>query len=601
MSDKPKLSPKLARPAASDSAESPKDDPPQKLSKVEKYKADSHYLRDPIAEELGDGNPFFSEPSIQLLKHHGSYQQDDRDRRAEAKATGQPEGKFHSFMVRTAIPGGRMSSAQLLAELDICDEIGNTTLRITTRQGLQLHGILKSNLREAIQRIDDVQLTTLAACGDVKRNVMCTPCPYNGDPVHQQLQTLADEIAAAFTPQTPAYHEIWLTNGETGEKRMVRGSKNGSPGAGNDPVEPIYGQTYLPRKFKFAIGLPGDNSVDVYANDIGLLAVCEAWNVVGYNVLVGGSFGVTPSAKKTFPAIALPMCYVSADEVVAVCTAILKVQRDFGNRSDRKVARMKYLIRNWGLPRFKQKVEEYFGHELPPPRPAPVFDFNDGMGWRDQGDGRWFYGLNIENGRIHDTPTMQLKSALREVLTTMAPPLRLTPHQSILFCDIEPNDKDKLLEVFRRHNVPLSEDYSNVRRWAMACPALPTCGLAITESERILPSLVDQLEAELKKLGLEDEVFTMRMTGCPNGCARPYNSDIGLVGKTVGKYTIFLGGRRLGDRLNFIYKDLVPEAEVISTLADVFRYFKEARQQGETFGDFCFRAGKDDLLAKCGG
>jgi sulfite reductase (ferredoxin) len=314
---------------------------------------------------------------------------------------------------------------------------------------------------------------------------------------------------------------------------------------------------------------------------------------------VGGSFGVTPSAKKTFPAVAIPLCYVSAEEVVDLVTAIVKVQRDFGNRADRKVARMKYLIHDWGISRFKDKVEEYYGEALETIKPVGVHGFNDGMGWHEQGDGLSFYGLNIENGRIKDADSMRLKTALREICTTLRPPLRLTPHQSIIFCDIAPGDRCLLEEILRRHGVPLSDEYSAVRRWSMACPALPTCGLAVAESERVLPSLMDELEAELKQLGLEDEVFTTRMTGCPNGCARPYNSDIGLVGKTKDKYTIFLGGRLLGDRLNFIYKDLVPTDKVVPTLAAVFRLFKDGRHDGETFGDFCHRVGKDELLMHC--
>jgi sulfite reductase (ferredoxin) len=578
---------------------------PDKLSPVEVAKAASNYLRGTIAEELRDSNEFVSKASTQLLKHHGTYQQDDRERRAEARVDGPPKAKFYSFMVRTAIPGGRLTSDQLLAELDLCDEVGNTTLRITTRQGLQLHGVLKSNLKRTIRRINEVQLSTLAACGDVKRNVMCTPCPYNGDPVHEQMYQLAGELVRQLNPRTRAYHQIWLTNGETGESVDV--GEVGIPPAdpagphtpGDDPIEPIYGKTYLPRKFKIAVGLPGDNSVDVYANDIGLLAICENWNVVGYNVLVGGSFGVTPSAKKTFPMVSLPMCYVDAARAVDLCIAIVKVQRDFGNRADRKVARMKYLISNWGLDRFRAKVEEYFGDALEPLRPVGVHGFNDGMGWHEQGDGRWFYGLNIENGRIKDDGPMRLKSALREICEKFRPPLRLTPHQSIIFCDIDAANREHLEEILRRHGVPLTEDYTTVRRWSMACPALPTCGLAVSESERVMPSIIDELEIELKKLGLENEVFTTRMTGCPNGCARPYNSDIGLVGKTKDKYTIFLGGRVLGDRLNFIYKDLVPTAEVVPTLVPVFRYFLEARQNGESFGDFCHRIGKDMLIANC--
>jgi sulfite reductase (ferredoxin) len=581
------------------------DEQSEKLNPVEITKAASNYLRGTIASELRDGNDFVSKASTQLLKHHGTYQQDDRERRAEARVDGPPKAKFYSFMVRTAIPGGRLTSDQLLAELDLCDEVGNTTLRITTRQGLQLHGVLKKNLQRTIRRINEVQLSTLAACGDVKRNVMCTPCPYKGDPVHEQMYHLAGELVKHLNPRTRAYHQIWLTDGETGESVDV-GEVGISPRVpagpalpGDDPIEPIYGKTYLPRKFKIAIGLPGDNSVDVYANDIGLLAICETWNVVGYNVLVGGSFGVTPSAKKTFPMIALPMCYIDAGRAVDLCIAIVKVQRDFGNRSDRKTARMKYLIHNWGLERFRAKVEEYFGDTLAPLRPVGVYAFNDGMGWHEQGDGRWFYGLNIENGRIKDEGSMRLKAALREICTRLRPPLRLTPHQSMIFCDLEAADRGQLEDILRRHGVPLSEDYTTVRRWSMACPALPTCGLAVSESERVMPSIMDELEIELQKLGLENEVFTTRMTGCPNGCARPYNSDIGLVGKTKDKYTIFLGGRVLGDRLNFIYKDLVPTAEVVPALVPVFRYFNEARQNGESFGDFCHRVGKDGLMARC--
>lgn len=579
-----------------------------KLSPVEKLKAESNYLVGQIPQDLADGTDHVSKGSTQLLKHHGTYQQDDRERRAEARAVagvdGPAKAKFFSFMVRTAIPGGRLTSDQLLAELDLCDEVGNTTARITTRQGLQLHGVLKKDLKRTIARINEVQLTTLAACGDVKRNVMCSPCPYNGDPVHAQMQALADELAERLKPNTKAYHQIWLTDGETGESQMVGGSTNGayptpSTNGGDDPVEPIYGPTYLPRKFKIAIALPGDNSADIYANDVGLLAICENFNVVGYNVLVGGGFGVTPSAKKTFPAVAIPLCYVSAAEVVDLVIAIVKVQRDFGNRADRKIARMKYLIHDWGISRFKDKVEEYYGDALELVKPVGVHGFNDGMGWHEQGDGLLFYGLNVENGRIKDSETMRLKTALREICTTLRPPIRLTPHQSIIFCDIAPEDRGKLVEILRRHGVPLSEDYTAVRRWSMACPAMPTCGLAVAESERVLPSLMEQFETELKQLGLENEVFTTRMTGCPNGCARPYNSDVGLVGKTKDKYTIFLGGRVLGDRLNFIYKDLVPTDKVVPTLVPVFRLFQEGRHDGETFGDFCHRVGKDELLMHC--
>jgi sulfite reductase (ferredoxin) len=559
----------------------------EKLSPVEGIKTASNYLRGDIPQELVDDNTFMGKESIQLLKHHGTYQQDNRDDRGA-------DGKSYSFMVRSAIPGGKLTSDQLLAELDLCDEVGNGTLRITTRQGLQLHGILKTNLQHTIHRINEVQLTTLAACGDVSRNVMCSPAPYKGDPVYDQMQALAQQIVLNVRPRTRAYHEIWLIDEATRERQLIGGGKQVG-----DEVEPLYGPTYMPRKFKIAVGLPTDNIVDLYANDIGFMAIAENWNVAGYNVLVGGSFGVTPSAEKTFVAIAQPLCYIPASQAVELAMAIMKVQRDFGNRSDRKVARMKYLIHNWGLERFKQKVEEYYGATLAPPRPVVVSELNDGLGWHAQGDGKWFYGLNVENGRIKDEGNYRLKTALREVCRTIAPPLRLTPHQSILFCDLKEGDRQRLIDIFRRNGVPLSEEISNVRRWSMACPALPTCGLAITESERILPSIIDQLEKELDALGLGGEVFTTRTTGCPNGCARPYNSDIGLVGKAKDKYTIFLGGRRQGDRLSFIYQDMVPGEKVIPALAGVLRYFRDARTPGESLGDFCHRQGKDELLAHC--
>jgi len=563
----------------------------EKLSPLEGIKTASNYLRGEIGSELVDGQDHFGKDSIQLLKTHGTYQQDDRDARAAGRADpGAHSDKVYSFMVRTKIPGGKLTSAQLLAELDLCDELGNSTLRITTRQGLQLHGVLKENLKTTIRRINDVQLSTLAACGDVERNVMCCPAPNYSDPVHQEMQDLADELARHLCPRTTAYHELWLTDNETGEKTLAGGGSNGHE------VEPIYGPTYLPRKFKTAIGLPDDNCVDIYSNDLGLMAIVRDGKIIGYNVLVGGGFGVTPSAKKTFPAIAKRMAFIQPEEAIDVATAIIKVQRDFGNRSDRKVARMKYLIADWGLPKFKAKVEEYYGRPLADPHPDDVTGFDDHLGWHAQGDGRWFYGLNVENGRILDHEGFRLKTALRLILNRFSPGIRLTPHQSILFTNLNEADRPAIEQILRDHGVKLSHEISNARRWSMACVAWPTCGLSITEAERALPGIIDQLEVELARLGLSSETFTVRMTGCPNGCARPYNSDVGLVGKAAGKYTVFLGGRLLGNRLNFNYKDMVPEDELISTIAPVLAYFKQERQPGETFGDFCDRKGKDELL-----
>lgn len=564
---------------------------PVKLSSAEKLKMASNYLRGTIAEELANAKDTFEDETSQLLKFHGMYQQDDRDRRNARGPDGQKLGKAYSLMVRAKIPGGKLTSEQLLAQLDLCDTIGNATLRITNRQDLQFHGILKRDIQQLVRKINEVQLTTLGACGDVGRNVMCCPAPVRRDPVHEQMHDAATLISNHLLPQTTAYHEIWLTDPSTGQKELCGG------GAEGHEIEPIYGAAYLPRKFKVAIALPGDNCVDVYTNDLGLLAICENFQIVGYNVLVGGGLGVTPSNKNTFPALAKRMCFIRPEQLLDVTTAIMKVQRDFGNREDRKRARMKYLIADWGLEQFKAKVEEYYGHPLPPPHPDDVWGVDDHIGWSDQGDGRWFYGLNVENGRILDCEGFELKSAIREVCRTYCPGIRLTAHQSILFTDISPSDCNAIEDIFRRRGVKLDDEISNARRWSMACVSLPTCPLAITESERVLPGLIDQLEVELARLGLYSEKFTIRMTGCPNGCARPYNADIGLVGKALGKYTIYLGGRLLGNRLGWIYKDLVPLDAIVPTLQPILMYFKQQQENGESFGDFCHRKGVDDLRA----
>ncbi len=570
----------------------PAQDKAQKLSETEHIKAASNYLRGTIREELATDEATFAKETTQVIKHHGMYQQEDRDRRLMKTADGKRAERAYSLMVRVKIPGGRLTAGQFLSQLDLCDELGNATLRITNRQDIQLHGVVKRNIRETIQRINDVQLTTLGACGDVERNVMCCPAPYRKDPVHTELQVMARQLSDALLPQTRAYHEVWLTDPLTGEKELAGGGGDGAE------VEPLYGKTYLPRKFKTAIALTGDNCTDIYANDLGFLAICRDYSIVGYNVLVGGGFGVTPSAKNTFPTVAQRMAFVQPGEVVEVAKAVIAVQRDFGNRSDRKRARLKYLIHDWGLPRFKAKVEEYLGRALPGPDRDDVRGFEDHIGWDEQGDGLWFLGLNVENGRVLDRDGFRLKTALREVCRRFDPGVRLTAHQSILFSDVRPEDRGALEEVLRSHGVKLENEISTVRRWSMACVALPTCPLAVTESERVLPGVIDQLEAELAQLGLERDIFTVRMTGCPNGCARPYNADVGLVGRTKNKYTIYLGGRRLGDRLAEVFKELVPLEEIIPTLLPVFSYFQKDRSDGETFGDFCHRKGMADLAAR---
>ena len=554
----------------------------RKKSKQEIVKEASNFLRGSIAEELARDTPKFGSGDIGLLKFHGTYQQDDRDARKHRQPG---DDKSYSFMIRLKVPGGKITAEQFLTELSLGERLGSGTLRITTRQGFQLHGVVKGNLWATIHESNAALLTTLAACGDVNRNVMCCPAPHHNDGVHDRLQATADAIARHLTPQTRAYFEIWID----GEKAVEQS-------AGPD-IEPIYGNVYLPRKFKIGIALPEDNCIDVYTQDIGLLAVVEAGQLSGYNVLVGGGLGMTPSDQDTFPRLGDRLAFVPYDDVLPVVTAIVMVQRDFGNRADRRRARMKYLVHDWGVPRFKAKVEEYLGgRTLADPHPAEIHGYDDHLGWHPQGDGKFYFGVNVENGRIKDDGSLRLKTGLRCLFERFRMPARLTPQQSLLLCDLELEWRDEILALLREHGIKTHEEISNARRFAMACPALPTCGLAITESERVMPSVVDELEVELAKLGLATEQFTIRMTGCPNACARPYTSDIGLVGKAVGKYTILVGGRLLGNRLNVIYKDMVPLREVVQELVPLLVYFKADREPGESWGDFCHRKGVAELL-----
>lgn len=558
----------------------------EKLSPVEGVKEASNYLRGTIASELLQDTDKFEKGDQQLLKFHGTYQQDDREQRVATD--GGKSQKAYSFMVRSRIPAGIMTSDQLLAHMDLADEIGNTTVKITTRQGIQLHGIVKKDLKKCIARINEIQLSTQSACGDVNRNVMACPAPYK-DGIRPAIQKLAYDLAMHLAPRTKAYYELWLTDDASGESQLVGGS--------DEEVEPIYGKTYLPRKFKTAIALPNDNCVDVYTNDLGFIAVIRDGQVIGYNVAVGGGLGTTPANKKTAPMLGRRMAFVDVHQAIGVAEAVVKVQRDYGNRADRKVARLKYLIAERGIEWFRGKVEDYYGSKLADCTTDDVIEHNDHIGWDQQGDGLWFYGFNVENGRLYDDSNRRWKAALRQICTELRPEIRLTAHQSILFCNIQEKDRSRLEQIIKGNMLPLSEEISNVRRWSCACVALPTCSLAITEGERVLPSLIDDLEKEVASLGLEREMFTVRMTGCPNGCARPYNADVGLVGKAKGKYTLYVGGTRIGNRLAFIHKDLVPLEEIVPSLRPLLVAFAQTRHPEESFGDFCNRMGNERLLA----
>ncbi|HAP09152.1 MAG TPA: NADPH-dependent assimilatory sulfite reductase hemoprotein subunit [Planctomycetaceae bacterium] len=560
----------------------------QKLSKVELLKESSQQLRGTLAEELLNDRPEFSDDAATLLKHHGSYLQDDRDSRRAKGEDGKAKGKQYSCMVRTAIPGGRLTAQQLLAELDLCELLANGTLRITSRQGLQLHGVLKSNLKASIREINRIKLTTFAACGDVNRNVMACPAPIRNDGVRAGLQQMADQLALHFRPKTTSYFDIWLRDDEGNEQ---------SVGEFQPVDEPIYGPRYLPRKFKMGVGLPEDNCVDLYTQDLGLLAVVEGGVIIGWNVLAGGGMGRTPSAEKTFPALAKRLCFATPQQVLAVCEAIVMVQRDFGNREDRKRARLKYLIADWGVDRFRATVEQYFGGPLADPHPVDVTGVEDHLGWHEQGDGRLFLGINVENGRIKDEGSLRLKAGLRAILGRFGMEVRLTALQSLILCDIEPGDRAEIERMMAEYGILRADQLSLLRRYSIACPAFPTCGLSITEAERALPGVIDQLEQEVAKLGLQSDKLAVHMTGCPNGCARPYTPDIGLVGKAAGKYTVFVGGNPEGTRLGFIYRDMVPLEEIVPALVPLLQRYRVERTGSESFGDFCARRGPEAIGA----
>ncbi|GAC1465550.1 MAG: NADPH-dependent assimilatory sulfite reductase hemoprotein subunit [Isosphaeraceae bacterium] len=578
--------------------------PAVKLSKVEAVKVASAYLRTYVEEELHNGQTHFTEDAATVLKFHGSYQQDDRDIRTQLKREGKE--KSYQFMVRVRTPGGKLTTAiQYLACAGLAETVGNGTLRITTRQEFQLHGILKDDLQTTIQIINRTLLSSLAACGDVQRNVLCCPAPFREGSVRDAMQADADLWASHAAPRTSSYWDIWLDGEKIDNPLLPPPASPQVPTAGDDATEPLYGKAYLPRKFKTAFALPEDNCTDIHANDLGYLAIVEGGKLVGYNVLVGGGLGTTPSAQKTFPFLAVPLCYVDRAEILAIGEAVLKVFRDFGSRSDRKRARLKYIIYDWGLPAFRSRIEEYLGRSLADPRHLDVSEVDDHLGWHEQGDGKLFLGIPVENGRIKDSGTLRLFSGLKTFFETYKTPARLTCQQSILLTDLDPQWRPAIEAWLSEFGIASVDQVSTLRRWAMACPAMPTCGLAVTEAERALPGIIDRLETELIRLDLADDRITVRMTGCPNGCARPYNCDIGLVGRSAtrnpdgtpgpGTYTIFLGGRSTGDRLNVEYKDYIPFDRIVEELVPVLVRFRAERESGESFGDFCHRLGIEEL------
>ncbi len=566
-----------------------------KSSKVEGIKERSNFLREPVASELALDTTHFSEDGIQILKFHGSYQQDNRDNRVKGQE------KDYQFMLRTRSPGGYVPPELYLTLDGLADEYGNHTLRATTRQGFQLHGILKKNLKAAIAAIVRNMGSTLGACGDLNRNVMAPPAPYKNRPEYAYAWEYADNIADLLTPQTGAYYEIWLDgekaiSAEENPEVVAARQRNSNGTLVSDNEEPIYGTYYMPRKFKCAVTVPGDNSVDLFSQDVSLVVITDdSGELQGFNVYAGGGLGRTHNKEDTFPRIADPIGYVDKADVYELMKAIVATQRDYGDRTNRRHARMKYLIADWGVGKFRSQVEQYLGKEIQPLKPLPQFQYLDFLGWHEQGDGKWFVGISIENGRIKDDGSFQLKTALREIIQTYRLPMRLTPSQNVLLYEIGEEQKDQIQAILSRCGIKEETAIDPLVRYSMACPALPTCGLAITESERVLPGILERIRALLTQVGLPEEHFIIRMTGCPNGCARPYLAELALVGSQPESYQVWLGAAPNQTRLAQAYMDRMHINDLEKTLEPIFVFFKQSRHPGESFGDFCDRVGLDAI------
>ena len=545
------------------------------LSPIEDIKEKSKLLRGSLVESLNDPlTGAIAEDDTALIKFHGSYQQDDRDLRNERRK--QKLEPLYSFMIRVRVPGGVCTPQQWLEMDRLATTHANGTIKLTTRQAYQFHGVLKRNLKQTVKEINDSLLDTLAACGDVNRNVMCNPNPVLS-PLHADVVQSARDISAHLTPQTSAYHEIWL------DKKRVAG--------GPEEVEPIYGKTYLPRKFKMGIAVPPYNDVDVYSQDIGLIAIDEGGRLAGYNVVVGGGMGMTHNVRETYPRLGDVIGFCSADQVLAVSEEIVKIQRDFGDRKTRAHARLKYTIDDRGIDWFKQELAKRLGWTLEAARPFEFKQNADEYGWRKGTDGHWHRVLFIQNGRVADANGQTMLTGLREIAHIHQGDFRLTPNQNLMISGVPDDQKDSIDALLNQHGWAEEDQSSAMRLHSMACVAFPTCGLAMAESERYLPSLLTKIEALLEKHGLRDQPITIRMTGCPNGCARPYIAEIAFVGKAPGIYNMYLGAGFHGERLNRLYKPSVKEDQILAELDTIFADYAAHRNPDEHFGDFTIRAG----------
>jgi sulfite reductase (NADPH) hemoprotein beta-component len=552
-----------------------KEDEAASRSPVERIKEASDYLRGSIVASLADPiTGALADSDTQLIKFHGSYQQDDRDVRDERRR--KKLEPLYSFMVRVRAPGGVVTPAQWLVLDELARSHANGSLRLTTRQSFQVHGIAKTLLKDTIASVNRTLLTTIAACGDVNRNVMCNPNPYRSA-LHREVFDWACRISDYLTPNTRAYHEIWL------DDRLVAG--------GEPDHEPIYGRTYLPRKFKIAIAVPPSNDVDVRAHDLGFIAIVDGDRLAGFNVSVGGGMGMTHGEPATYPRLADVIGFCTPDQVLAVTEQVVAVQRDFGDRSDRKHARLKYTIDDRGIDWFTGELASRLGYRLDAARPFHFETNGDRYGWTDGIDGKLHLTLFIENGRVRDTPDCELMTGLREIAKIHDGDFRLTANQNLIIANIDPAKRPQIESLLARHRLADGDGRSALRLNAMACVALPTCGLAMAESERYLPSLIGKLEQVLAACGLANDAITVRMTGCPNGCARPYLAEIAFVGKSPGKYNVYLGGGFAGERLNKLYRSGLSEPEILAELTPILQRYAAERGPSERFGDFAIRAG----------
>ena len=538
-------------------------------SKVEVAKDKSANLRGTIDEVLKDPSiELFAHDDMQLLKFHGTYQQENRDDRVTRRAEGL--GKSYSFMIRVALPGGVATPQQYLDLDAIAEKYTTGSIRITTRQAIQYHGVIKGELRETMKSINDGLMTTLAACGDVNRNVMASAPPFTDD-VYTQIRKTADEVAIDMAPKTGAYHEIWID----GERQHL-----------TDEVEPFYGKHYLPRKYKVGVTVMGDNQIDVYSYDAGLIGIVEDGKLIGYNVVAGGGLGMSHGRANTYAQVAYQVGFVSVEDGVQVIQNVASIYRDFGNRNDRKQARLKYLIGEKGIEWFQAEMKKRSDFDIHQWKEIPTVDDQDWMGLHKQDDDHWFYGVFVENGRILDNDKVQNKTAFKKIVTELKCGVTFTAQQSLLFTGLKEDQIAPLEAILKEFNVPTVETISNARRYSMACPAMPTCGLAVSESERCLPTLMNDIEDKLESLGLADTKLTIRMTGCPNGCARPYTADIAFVGRRPGIYHLFVGGRLAGDRMADLYAADVKVEEALDTLTPLLTKYKADRLENEGLGDF---------------